>query len=58
MTGFYGPKGFFWDAPENVTIYIDNVRVGSAAADFSMMAPDASVVEAAPPKAPTLDMSD
>jgi hypothetical protein len=40
MTGFYGPKRFFWDAPRDVSIFIDNVRVGSSNANFRMMSPD------------------
>lgn len=48
MTGFYGSKDYFWNAARNVTIFIDNVKVGSAKASFAMMSPDGSTPEGTP----------
>ncbi len=42
MCGMYGSKNYFWNAPANVSIYIDNVRVGNADCSLSTMAPEAA----------------
>jgi hypothetical protein len=57
MTGFYGARDYFWNAPRDVTIYIDNVKVGSAAAKFEMMSPDGSTPDGATPAAPVLQVN-
>ena len=42
MAGFYGSKSYFWDASANVSIYLDNMKVGSSNATFANMSPDGS----------------
>ncbi len=50
--GFYMAKEQVWTLPANRVIYIDNVKVGDASAEFKDMSPDGSSPDSSAPSPP------
>jgi hypothetical protein len=57
--GLYGDKEAFWNAPRNVVVHMDNIKIGDENATFAEMSPDGSSpggagTPVAPPASPGL----